>query len=277
MYIQGQKKSIRLNKRRQKEFLEERWRILHQHFNQFCQHQNPVDIHQFRVYTKKIHSFVKFHSQVFPKSSLPEIFKPVRKIFKHGGIIREAQIHLLNFEKIGLSNEKLETQLKDLIQKETDKFILREKKYRKSLQGVEEDFYKELSSISKSQSKNFYKEFILGSQLIFDKKRYIPRLHDSRKNLKSILHISELTGKGIVQKKELNVEYIGELTEKIGNWHDLHQTQLWLKGKKIDSKSKKTLQLQIEEILLQVEASKKDFDEKILVNITNKPLSMQES
>ena len=265
-----------MNKRIQKEFLQERWEFLHRHFSQFCQHQNPVDIHQMRVFTKKIHSYVKFHIQVFPKSKLPEIFKPVRKIFKHGGIIREAQIHLLNFEKVGLNNEKLKTLLKDLIKKETDKFVKREKKYKKLLQRAEENFYKELSPISKSQSRNFYKEFILGSQLIFDKKRYIPHLHDSRKNLKSILHISELTGKGIVQKKELNAEYIGELTEKIGNWHDLHQTQLWLKGRKIDSKSKKTLQLQIEEIQLQIETSKKDFDEKILVNNSNKPLSVQE-
>ena len=80
--------------------------MLLQHFNQFCEHQNPVDIHQFRVYTKKIHSFVKFHSQVF-KSKLQEIFKPVRKIFKHGEIIREAQIHLLNFEKSGCPMKNL--------------------------------------------------------------------------------------------------------------------------------------------------------------------------
>lgn len=264
-----------MNKAKQKEFLEERWGMLLQHFNQFCEHQNPVDIHQFRVYTKKIHSFVKFHSQVFPKSKLQDIFKPVRKIFKHGGIIREAQIHLLNFEKIGLSHEKLKSQLKDLILKETEKFVQREKKYRKLLQKAEEDFYKELFSISKSQSKSFYNEFILGSQLIFIKKRYIPHLHDSRKYLKSILHLSELTGKGIVQKKELNAEYIGELTEKIGNWHDLHQTQLWLKGRKIDSVSKKALQQQIDDILFQIDIFKNDFDKKILLNSTNKPLSMQ--
>ena len=250
--------------------------MLHQHFNQFCQHQNPVDIHQMRVFTKKIHSFVKFHSSTFSDSRLPKIFKPVRKIFKHGGIIREAQIHLLNFEKIGLSNDKLETQLKDLIQKETDKFKLREKKYRKSLQIAEIDFYNQLSSTSKPQSKSFFKEFLLGSQHILNKKRYIPHLHDSRKNLKSIIHIAELAGKDISQKRELNLEYIVALTEKIGIWHDLHQTQLWLKGKKIDSKSKKTLQQQIEEIILQIDTLKKEFDGKIVVTHSPKQIPVQE-
>lgn len=242
--------------------------MLLQHFDQFCQHQNPVDIHQMRVFTKKIHSFVKFHSQVFPKSKLPEIFKPVRKIFKHGGLIREAQIHLLIFEKIGLTNEKLEKRLKDLIQKETQKFVRRERKYRKLLQKAEEDFNKELTPISNSQSKEFYKDYILASQLIFNRKKYIPHLHDSRKNLKSIIHITELTGKGVGKKQELNVEYLGGLTEKIGNWHDLHQTQLWLKGKKIDGIARKSLDQNIEEILLQIDTLKDGFKKQILQNST---------
>ncbi|WP_373521633.1 CHAD domain-containing protein [Aquiflexum sp.] len=253
-----------MNTRIQKEFLEERWGMLHKHFNQFCQDKNPVDIHQMRVFTKKIHSFVKFHSHAFPNSEVVEIFKPVREIFKHAGIIREAQIHLLNFELVGLTNEKLKNQLKNLIQKETEKFVHKEKKYQKLLQKAEKDFYKELTPISKSQSGRFYKDYILASQLIFKKKKFIPHLHDSRKNLKSILHITELTGKGISQKKEVNVEYLGELTEKTGNWHDLHQTQLWLKGKKIDGISRKTLNQNIEDILIQIDSSKEGFKEKIL-------------
>jgi CHAD domain-containing protein len=253
-----------LNKHQQKEFLEDKWKMLHQHFDQFCQHQNPVDIHQMRVFTKKIHSFVKYYSHILPNTDLVKVFKPVREIFKHAGIIREAQIHLLNFEKIGLTNDKLEKRLKDLIQKEIQKFLLREKKYRKLLQTAEEDFYKELIPISNSQSKKFYKDYIFSSQLIFNKKKYIPHLHDSRKNLKSILHITELTGKGVGKRQEVNVEYLVGLTEKIGNWHDLHQTQLWLKGKKIDSMAKKSLDQNINEILLQIDRLKGDFKKQIL-------------
>ncbi|WP_373496647.1 CHAD domain-containing protein [Aquiflexum sp.] len=253
-----------MNKRKQKEFLEDRWKMLQQHFDQFCQHQNPVDIHQMRVFTKKIHSFVKFHSHAFPDSDLVRIFKPVREIFKHAGVIREAQIHLLNFEIVGLANGKLQNRLENLIQKETDKFVQKEKKYRKILQKAEEDFYKELTPIPISHSKRFYKDYILDTQLIFNKKKYIPHLHDSRKNLKSILHISELTGNGVSQKKEVNVEYLGGLTEKIGNWHDLHQTQLWLKGKKIDGFSRNTLYQNIVDILIQIDTSKDGFKEKIL-------------
>ncbi|WP_194973633.1 CHAD domain-containing protein [Aquiflexum lacus] len=254
-----------MNKRQQKEFLEDKWKMLHQHFDQFCQHQNPVDIHQMRVFTKKIHSFVKYCSHILPNTDLVKVFKPVRKIFKHAGIIREAQIHLLNFEKIGLTNEKLENKLKNLIQKETRNFILQEKKYGKLLQKAEEDFYKQLIPISNSQSKRFFKDYILASELILNKKRYIPHLHDSRKYLKSIHHITELTGKEVGKKNEINITYLGGLTEKIGNWHDLHQTQLWLKGKKMDSISKKALTQNIEDILLQIDSSKDNFKEKILI------------
>lgn len=264
-----------MNKRKQKEFLEEKWRMLLRHFNQFCQLQNPVDIHQMRVFTKKIHSFVKFYSHSFPHSNLPKNFRPVKKIFKQAGVIREAQIHLLDFEKIGLKNEKLENRLKNLIQKETRNFVLKEKKYRKILLNAEEDFYKELTPISNNKSKKFYKDYILASKLIFNKKRYIPHLHDSRKNLKSIMHITELTGKEVSKKSEINVEYLGGLTEKIGNWHDLHQTQLWLKGKKIDSISKKTLIQNIEDLLLQIDSSKEGFKDKILQPSLTNPQIVQ--
>lgn len=241
--------------------------MLHQHFDQFCQHQNPVDIHQMRVFTKKIHSFVKFHTHTFPEEGLLEIFKPVRKIFKHAGIIREAQIHLLNFEKVGIKNEKLEKRLNNLIQKETQNFILKEKKYRVFLLKAEEDFYKELIPISKSHSNRFYRDFFRAPIRIFGKKKYGSHLHDARKNLKSIMHMTELTGKGVNQRKEVHVEYLAELTEKIGNWHDLHQTQLWLKGRKVDANSKNSLNENIEEILLQIASLKEGFAEKIFLVI----------
>jgi CHAD domain-containing protein len=253
-----------LKKKDQKKYVEERWKNMQQHFFLFCHEQDPTALHQMRVMIKKIHSLVKLHTFTFPeKRELKLIFKPVRKIFKNAGIIRESQLHLLNLEKTGIRNEQLEIRLNEIIRIETEKFLKRQKKYGKILDRQLAEFQKEISPITKKQFRLFVNVNLKYAFTNLQRKKHSAQLHESRKSLKSILHLSELFIPETHGKKILNIEYLTKLAEKIGGWHDLYKTDVWLEENMNGAIFKKPLLIAIKESLDLIDEAKSNFKEQV--------------
>lgn len=257
-------RNILLKKKDQKKYVEERWKNMQQHFFLFCHYQDPNALHQMRVMIKKIHSLVKLYTFTFPeKNELKLIFKPVRKIFKNAGIIRESQIHLLNLEKTGIRNEQLEIRLNEIIRVETEKFLKRQKKYGKILENQLAEFQKEISPITKKQSRLFVNANLKYAFTNLQRKKHLSQLHESRKSLKSILHLSELFIPETQSKKILNMEYLTQLTETLGNWHDLYKTEVWLEENMGGSIFKEPLLNAIKESKDLIDEAKSNFKGKV--------------
>lgn len=256
-----------MKKKDQKTYVEERWKNMQQHFFLFCHEQDPTALHQMRVMIKRIHSLVKLYTFTFPeKSKLKMIFKPVRNIFKNAGIIREAQIHLLNLEKIGIKDEQVEIRLNEIIRIETEKFLKQQKKYSKILDHKLAEFQKELSPITKKQFRLFVNANLGYALTNLQRKKHFSQLHESRKSLKSIMHLSELFIPENQGKKILNMEYLTQLTEKIGNWHDLYKTDVWLEENINSPLSKEPLIISIKESMHLIDDAKSNFRGKVYKN-----------
>src|SRR3954451_14696788 len=69
------------------------WKKMQQEFKEFTRSQDPEKLHRFRVQVKKIKSFLTLLETGEKNKQLLKKFKPVKKIFKSAGIIRDAFLH----------------------------------------------------------------------------------------------------------------------------------------------------------------------------------------
>src|SRR3954451_5382965 len=70
------------------------WKKMQQEFKEFTRSQDPEKLHRFRVQVKKIRSFLTLLENDRKNKQLLKQFKPVKKIFKTAGIIRDASLHV---------------------------------------------------------------------------------------------------------------------------------------------------------------------------------------
>src|SRR4051794_36369461 len=69
------------------------WKKMQQEFKEFTHFRDPEKLHRFRVQVKKIKSFLTLLETDEKNKQLLKKFKPVKKIFKSAGIIRDAFLH----------------------------------------------------------------------------------------------------------------------------------------------------------------------------------------
>src|SRR3954447_2348284 len=69
------------------------WKKMQQEFKKFTCSDDPEKLHRFRVQVKKIRSFLTLLETNEKNKELLKKFKPVKKIFKSAGIIRDAFLH----------------------------------------------------------------------------------------------------------------------------------------------------------------------------------------
>jgi len=157
----------------------------------------------------------------------------------------------------------VEIQLNEIIKIETEKFLKHQKKYSKILDHKLAEFLNELAPITKKQFR-LYVNANLGYALTnLQRKKHSSQLHESRKSLKSILHLSELFIPENQGKKVLNMEYLTQLAEKIGNWHDLYKTDVWLEENMNGPIFKEPLLISIKESMHIIDEAKSNFKEQV--------------
>ena len=95
-----------MKKKTEKAYFDEQWGGMTTHLKAFIGTGDQEELHLFRVQVKKVKALLTLLDFASPRHQLLRGFKPVKKIFKHCGIIRNAYINLQLGARYHLDNEQ---------------------------------------------------------------------------------------------------------------------------------------------------------------------------
>src|SRR5258708_5833135 len=95
-----------MKKKDEKAYFNDQWEQMLTHFKAFIKTYDQEELHQFRVQVKKLRAMLELLDIASSKHSLSRDFKPVRKIFKHCGNIRNAYVNLQLGVRYQIKNEE---------------------------------------------------------------------------------------------------------------------------------------------------------------------------
>ena len=205
--------------KKEKEYLKKYLNAIQKHLKDFLQSQDQEALHQFRVQVKKTRSLLVLLEDGGDNKKLLRLFKPVKKVFKKAGSIREAYIHLRLGDQHHLHNDAFGKQQQQVVEKGTEAFCDKGHKHLHHLKKAKVKLNKAIHHIDNAGIQAFYNktlneiaEFL--AQPVFDE-----GLHQCRKQIKYLLHNRKLAAKE-VESLSFNTDYLDELQEMIGKWHD---------------------------------------------------------
>ena len=209
-----------MKKKTEKVYLNELWENMVNHLIGFIRTSDQEELHLFRVQVKKITAMLTLLDHAFPKNQLSKDFKPIRKIFKHGGLIRNAYINLQLGEHYHLNSVQFKTSQQMVIENGILEFKALEKKYFKTLRAVHDKIKEDLKVINNKCINEFYCENLEQIAGALDNLEFNEALHKARKQIKTLLYNRKIAQKALEGKLQVNSDYLDKLQASIGDWHD---------------------------------------------------------
>ncbi len=204
----------------EKNYINELWHSMQANYEAFVETGSQENLHQFRVFVKKLRAFIVLLDDAREQDKLTRAFKPLKKIFRHGGKIREAYINLQLSSHYDLKNEDFIQQQVNEIEKEIINFKLNARKYHKILKQVHQAIEEELKETQNDRINNFYNNQLAQIASTLEKLEFTEVLHNCRKQIKTLVYNRKVVGKALNGNLNLNAGYLDQLQEHIGNWHD---------------------------------------------------------
>ncbi len=212
--------SIIMNRKEENKHLNKEWKQINFHLNAFLETGNQEELHRFRVQIKKLKAMLTMFQHGNKRQVLLKNFKPIAKIFKLAGNIRDAHTNMLLKEKYNIKNDLFEEGQQKIIENGISQFKEKGSKYLKRIKEVQADIKKNLSNIEDKAIADFYKIKLE----IIAKKLAVPNfnedMHYNRKIIKTLVYNHKLANKALNGIVTINSEYLDKLQDVIGEWHD---------------------------------------------------------
>jgi CHAD domain-containing protein len=203
-----------------KAHLNDLWEHMCSNLEAFIKEGDQEKLHQFRVNVKKIRAFLLLVDAALSQNTLSKQFKPVKKIFRHGGKIREAYINLQLGTHYELKNDDFNLKQVNEMEKEILLFREKAKKYLKTISQVHDELEDNLEAIEDNRISEFYQNQLGQIAVTLDKHEFNEELHECRKRIKILVYNRKVAGKALNGNLNLNNDYLDQLQDSIGNWHD---------------------------------------------------------
>ncbi|WP_462265600.1 CHAD domain-containing protein [Mucilaginibacter sp.] len=207
-----------MKKKKEVKYLNKHWQKLQCGLKAFAKTNDAEQLHQFRVEVKKVKSFLQLMEGT-AHLHLLKTFKPVRKVFKRAGQIRDAQIHLQLADKYNLNNEAFTTAERRKMEKSTALFVTNTSTYLNKLKRTHRRIKSKLHPVAGKSIAKFYKSELVTVGKSLTTPHFDDGLHNCRKHLKTLMYNRKLVGNAL-NNIPFNNEYIDQLQSQIGEWHD---------------------------------------------------------
>jgi CHAD domain-containing protein len=222
---------ITLNAKAQSKYIQNLWDKMTGHMLAFYDAQQPEDIHQFRVSVKKIRSVAALLQGAKRMKKIKKSRIKLREIFQHAGRLRSIHVHIELLEQYGVIDEAHLQRLKNDLSAETAAFYQLHDKYVKVLTQSKNDFTKGAKDISLKDLRKIYLLYVEELDIFFTNEAADEeQLHEKRKLIKQLLYLDQSLPKKHRKKIGLHTEFLNELQELIGQWHDAVSTIEFLTG-----------------------------------------------
>ncbi|HEX8677305.1 MAG TPA: CHAD domain-containing protein [Segetibacter sp.] len=239
-------------------FLNNQWNEMKNNVDVFCITRDKDKLHALRVNAKKIKAVVSLLNACSNNKKI--VLKKLKELFDHAGKIRTAQLNVEALHEHHIQNEELEKEQNQIIERESDELCKRKKLYNRNIKKLKKSLAVYSFKIKNKSIVSYYHDSL--SQLTSN---FLPpiaedNLHDNRKIIKRLLFALKILPGLLTDQININKQYIDNLQDLIGKWHDTIIAADML-GK--DNSEYKALndkkQMQLEEI----ENLTASFDEKV--------------
>lgn len=253
-----------MKKRKAKKQLSKPWKNMKRHFEKFVDTQDAEALHQFRVQVKKIRSALTLLESGRKNNDLLKTFKPVKKIFKSAGIIRDAYLHQQQGKEHHITQPEFVQIQAQLEQKETEKLLHKSSKHLYTIQKIKKKLKDKIHTISPNDIKAFYLDYLQQTQQLLQQNTFTETLHDGRKMLKHLMYNQHTVEDSNTEKDlHLNFDYIDQLQDLLGQWHDTKLALSFFK-EKLDAKELQSMEEKEARLQTQITEQAKDFEKKIV-------------
>jgi CHAD domain-containing protein len=209
-----------MRKKEEVNYLHKEWKQMDNHLEAFLETGDQEELHKFRVQIKKLRAMLNLFENASHKQQLLKKFKPVRKIFKYAGHIRDAHTNLLLGERYKLQNKIFESGQQKIIADGIVEFKSQGKKYLKNLKNSYKLLKKDLPKVTDASIADFYKNQLEEIATRLQGDNFEEEMHDSRKLIKILVYNQKMADKALNGSLGLNAGYLDKLQKAIGDWHD---------------------------------------------------------
>ena len=186
------------------------------------QSQEESAIHQMRVHIKKLYALVKLLERSQPESKIKNDFKPIRKLFKKAGAIREIQLDLNKLEKVAGGDAPKFPELHQKLEKKKLKISQDRNVWENMAHRVFELFSLYDFKLNVRLLQDYFNSSLTAANNFMQQMEF----HEARKKIKSVLYLKELLPENDQNSLGIDFSFLNDLQEKIGTWNDLHLSAL---------------------------------------------------
>jgi CHAD domain-containing protein len=201
-------------------YLDKEWAQMNAHLKLFLETGDQEALHQFRVQIKKLRAMLDLFENTSKQHNLLKQFKPVRKIFKYAGNIRDAYTNLQLSAKYELNNEGFASGQQRIIEEGTSEFRQQGKKHLKNIKAAYKQLTKQLSKIDDNLIAEYYKNKLTQIAAGMAISNFNEDMHTNRKLIKILVYNHKLADSALEGVINFNVSYLDKLQHAIGDWHD---------------------------------------------------------
>lgn len=207
-----------LKKKKQHKYLAKRWHAIRSYLNDFADTSNLEVLHKLRVEVKKLKAFAAFAES--SERDAKEAVRPLRKMFRKAGEIREAGLALQLMHQYHIAAPQLKAATEHTLEQQKNMFHAQTAYYGRQAEKAGTLLRKGLHKVRNKQ----VRRWMDGQLTITAGLLAAPppgELHNVRKKIKNILNVYAMLPAPIAENLYLNEKYLQRLQEKIGNWHDV--------------------------------------------------------
>ena len=147
-------------------------------------------------------------------------FKPVRKIFKQAGNIRNAHVNLELSAKYHFKNVQFELGQRQIIADGTDAFRSSGATFIKAIDSAHKRLKKQLHKLDDGRIARYYKSQLEQIAANLAVSGFNEDMHTNRKLIKILVYNHKLADTALNGSLQFNIDYLDKLQEAIGKWHD---------------------------------------------------------
>jgi len=209
-----------MKKKEEIKYLDKEWYDMNSFLKLFLETGDQEALHKFRVQIKKIRAMLSLIEGSSDERGLLKQFKPVRKIFKSAGYVRDAYVHLQLSSAYGFKNEEFENNQQKIIEEGTMELQNKSKKIISNIKSTHKELKKQLPSVSNESIDQYYKQQLEQIAVNFTVSGFTEDMHTNRKLIKILVYNHKFAGEVLNSELYFNKPYLDKLQEAIGKWHD---------------------------------------------------------
>jgi CHAD domain-containing protein len=209
-----------MKKKKETKYLDKEWDLMNAQLKAFLETGDQEALHKFRVQIKKLRAMLLLFDNTSKEPSLLKNFKPVRKIFKYAGNIRNAHVNLELSERYQLKNELFESGQQRIIEEGTTEFKIKGAAFFKDIKSAHKKLKKHLHGVDNKLIAGYYQKQLHEISTNLAVSGFNEDMHTNRKLIKILVYNHKIAGGSLNGSISCNVAYLDKLQEAIGKWHD---------------------------------------------------------